>query len=59
MSENEKVYKAYIDGMDKYIKELNKMEKSNPEKAKKRAVKSLLESGVFDTNGITKDNICN
>lgn len=58
MFENEKAYKAYIDGMDEYIKNLKKMRKNNPEKAKEKALESLVESGIFNANGTPKKKIC-
>ena len=44
MFENEKAYKAYIDGMDQYIENLKKMKKENPERAREKARESLVES---------------
>ena len=58
MFENEKAYKAYIDGMDQYIKNLKKMKKENPERAREKARESLVESGVFNSDGTPKKNIC-
>ena len=58
MFENEKQYKAYIDGMDQYIENLKKMRKENPEKARKNAVENLIESGIFNPNGTPKKKVC-
>lgn len=55
MFENEKAYKAYIDGMDQYIE---KLKKENPERAREKARESLVESGVFNSDGTPKKNIC-
>ena len=59
MFENEKQYKAYIDGMDQYIEHLKKMRTENQEQARKDAVENLIESGIFNLNGTPKKKICN
>lgn len=59
MFENEKQYKAYIDGMDQYIENLKKMRTKNPEQARKDAIENLIESGIFNPNGTPKKKICN
>lgn len=40
MFENEKMYKEYIDGMDKYIHDLNELKKVDPERQKNRQGKA-------------------
>ena len=56
--ENEKEYKSYIRGMDQYIEKLKKMRKDNPGQAKRKALESLVESGVFNDDGTPKKKIC-
>lgn len=58
MFENEKEYQDYIDGMDRYIEKLKKMRRDNPKEAKEKAIKSLIDSGVFNKDGTPKKRIC-
>lgn len=58
MFDTEREYKSYIEGMDLYIEKLKQMRKDNPEMAKKKAEKSLINSGVFHKNGTPKKEIC-
>lgn len=58
MFENEKVYKQYIEGMDQYIQELTRLNRVNPEEARKRAQTSLKRSGILNSNGTMKKEIC-
>lgn len=51
-------YKAYLEGMDRYIEELEAMESIDPVKAKKEAKNSLIRSGVLDKKGNPKKQIC-
>ena len=51
-------YKSYIRGMDQYIEKLKKMRKDNPGQAKRTALESLVESGVFNDDGSPKKKIC-
>ena len=44
MFENERVYKQYIDGMDEYIQNLTRLQKEDPEQARKQAQASLKRS---------------
>ena len=54
MFENERVYKQYIDGMDEYIQNLTRLQKEDPEQARKQAQASLKRSGILNKNGIMK-----
>lgn len=58
MFENERVYKQYIDGMDEYIQNLTRLQKEDPEQARKQAQDSLRRSGILNKNGIMKKEIC-
>lgn len=58
MFENERVYKQYIDGMDEYIQNLARLQKEDPEQARKQAQDSLRRSGLLNKNGIMKKEIC-
>lgn len=58
MFENEKMYKQYIEGMDQYIQELTELKKGDPEKAKAQAKESLRRSGILNSKGKIKSNIC-
>ena len=58
MFENERVYKQYIDGMDEYIQNLTRLQKEDPEQARKQAQASLKRSGILNKNGIMKKEIC-
>ena len=58
MFENERVYKQYIDGMDEYIQNLTRLQKEDPEHARKQAQASLKRSGILNKNGIMKKEIC-
>lgn len=58
MFENEKMYKQYIEGMDQYIQELTELKKVDPEKAKAQAKESLQRSGILNSKGKIKSNIC-
>ena len=58
MFDNEKEYKAYIDGMDQYIEALKKLRENDPEKAKRQARESLINSGIFNSDGTPKEQIC-
>lgn len=58
MFENEKMYKEYIDGMDRYIHDLNELKKVDLEEAKEQARKSLQRSGILNNKGRIKSNIC-
>ena len=53
----DKLHKQWID-MDQYIENLKKMKKENPERAREKARESLVESGVFNSDGTPKKNIC-
>lgn len=57
-NQNEKTYKAYIEGIDDYIEQLEKMNKVNPEAARKEAMESLIRSGVLNSDGKPKKQIC-
>ena len=57
MFENERVYKQYIDGMDEYIQNLTRLQKEDPEQARKQAQASLKRSGILNKNGIMKKEI--
>lgn len=57
-NQNEKTYKAYIEGIDDYIEQLEKMNKVNPEAARKEAMESLIRSGVLNSDGKPKNQIC-
>lgn len=46
-----------LNDMDKYIGNLKRIRKENPELAKEMAVQSLIESGVFNEDGTPKENI--
>lgn len=48
-----------LNDMDKYIANLKRIRKENPELAKELAIKSSIESGVFNINGTPKENIVN
>lgn len=56
--ENEIDYKQYIADMDRYIQDLIKLRKENPEQAKKQAEESLERSGILTENGTMKKEIC-
>lgn len=58
MFSNEKTYKKYIEGMDKYIQDLTDLKKIDPEKAKRQAEYSLKRSGILNCKGKIKDKIC-
>ena len=58
MFENERVYKQYIDGMDEYIQNLTRLQKEDPEQARKQAQASLKRSGILNKKGIMKKEIC-
>lgn len=58
MFENEKMYKQYIEGMDQYIQELTELKKIDPENAKAQAKESLQRSGILNSKGKIKSNIC-
>ena len=58
MFENERVYKQYIDGMDEYIQNLTRLQKEDPEQARKQAQASLKRSAILNKNGIMKKEIC-
>ena len=55
MFENERVYKQY---MDEYIQNLTRLQKEDPEQARKQAQASLKRSGILNKNGIMKKEIC-
>lgn len=46
-----------LEDMDKYIESLKTIRKENPEFAKEMAVQSLIESGLFNEDGMPKENI--
>lgn len=46
-----------LNDMDEYINKLKELRKESPELAKKMAVQSLIESGVFNEDGTQKENI--
>lgn len=46
-----------LNDMDKYIGNLKRIRKENPELAKELATKSLIGSGVFNEDGTPKKNI--
>lgn len=45
--------------MDEYIEYLRELNKKNPERAKRRAIKSLRECGLLNEDGSFKDHIVN
>lgn len=55
MFENERVYKQYIDGMDEYIQNLTRLQKEDPEQARKQAQASLKRSGILNKNPVYYD----
>mgnify|MGYP000153715467 FL=1 len=57
-NQNERTYKAYIEGIDDYIEHLEKMNKVNPEAARKEAMESLIRSGILNSDGKPKKQIC-
>lgn len=58
MFKDEKTYKAYMEKMDTYIRELEKLNEVNPEEAKRQARESLIRSGILNTDGSPKKQIC-
>lgn len=58
MFDNEKTYKAYIEGMDQYIQELVARKKNDPKRAKEKAENSLRRSGILNSKGDIKSRIC-
>ena len=46
-----------LNNMDKYIEKLKTIQKEKPKLAKEMAVRSLIESGVFNEDGAPKENI--
>ena len=57
MFENERVYKQYIDGLDEYIQNLTRLQKEDPEQARKQAQASLKRSGILNKNVNMKKDI--
>lgn len=39
------------ESMSKYLEDIKKLVKENPQEAKKRAIKDLIASGIIDENG--------
>ena len=46
-----------LQGMRQVIKNLEKLEKENPEEAKRQAIEALIKSGVLNEDGSTKEQI--
>lgn len=55
---NEMNHTSYIEAMDNYIENLKRKRETNPETAKKEAIISLIESGLFKEDGTPKTQIC-
>ena len=57
-SNNGMSYTSYITAMDEYIETLKRKKVNNPEMAKKEAIDSLIEAGLFEEDGTPKTEIC-
>ena len=57
-NKNEINYKDYIAGLDEYISDLVALEEETPERAREKAIESLIKTGVLDAQGNVKKQIC-
>ena len=57
-NKNEINYKDYIAGLDEYISDLVALEEENPERAREKSIESLIKTGVLDSQGNVKKQIC-